>query len=320
MKHRLTVIAGAVALLVSMAPAAPAAAQASRTWVSGVGDDVNPCSRTAPCKTFAGALSKTAAGGEVNCIDPGGFGSVTITKSITLRCEGVLASALAAGSGITINAGADDTVVLSGLDIRGARGATTGVRVISAGTVTIHDSQISRWNTPDSFGVAVVPTSDTRVFITDTLIFDNGSGATGGGILAQPSGAGSVRLDLDNVNIHGNAAVSVRADSAGSTGRGVQVSIRNSLLAGSANGIVVSSQASSPEVVATVRASSISGNTGTAVTAAGPGASVALADSEVGGNAAGLQSRGGGRVQSFGGNLLRANGSDGQFTETLSLR
>ena len=249
-----------------------------------------------------------------------GFGSVTITKSITLRCEGVLASALGAGSGIIIDAGADDTVVLSGLDIRGARGATTGVRVIRAGTVTIHDSQISRWNTADSFGVAVVPASDTRVFISDTLIFDNGNGSTGGGILVQPSGAGSVWIDLDNVDIHGNAAVSVRADSAGSTGRGVQVSIRNSLLAGSANGIVMSSQAGSPEVVATVRASSISGNTGTAVTAAGPGASVALADSEVGGNAAGLQSRGGGRVQSFGGNLLRANGSDGQFTETLSLR
>src|ERR1044071_1683124 len=65
----------------------PAQAQATRTWVSGVGDDVNPCSRTAPCKTFAGAISKTAAGGEINCIDPGGYGTVTITKSITLDCQ-----------------------------------------------------------------------------------------------------------------------------------------------------------------------------------------------------------------------------------------
>ncbi len=67
-------------------------AQASRTWVSGVGDDVNPCSRTAPCKTFAGAISKTAAGGEIDCLDPGGFGAVTITKAITLNCEGTLGS------------------------------------------------------------------------------------------------------------------------------------------------------------------------------------------------------------------------------------
>jgi hypothetical protein len=65
----------------------PAQAQASRTWVSGVGDDANPCSRTAPCKTFAGAISKTAPGGEIDCLDPGGFGAVTITKSITIDCR-----------------------------------------------------------------------------------------------------------------------------------------------------------------------------------------------------------------------------------------
>ena len=64
-------------------------AQATRTWVSGVGDDANPCSRTAPCKTFAGAISKTAAGGEINVLDPGGFGAVTITKSITISSRGL---------------------------------------------------------------------------------------------------------------------------------------------------------------------------------------------------------------------------------------
>src|SRR6188768_2786861 len=79
-------------------------AQATRTWVSGVGDDVNPCSRTAPCKTFAGAISKTAVGGEINCIDPGGFGAVTITKSITIDGAGVQASILGSfTNGININ-------------------------------------------------------------------------------------------------------------------------------------------------------------------------------------------------------------------------
>ena len=72
--------------------AATAYGQASRTWVSGVGDDANPCSRTAPCKTFAGAISKTAAQGEINCLDPGGFGAVTITKAITIDCVGTLGS------------------------------------------------------------------------------------------------------------------------------------------------------------------------------------------------------------------------------------
>src|SRR4026209_2989370 len=73
-------------------PMQPVAAQASRTWVSGVGDDFNPCSRTAPCKTFAGAISKTALNGEINCLDPGGFGAVTITKSITIDCHEIFAS------------------------------------------------------------------------------------------------------------------------------------------------------------------------------------------------------------------------------------
>src|SRR5687768_12498119 len=77
---------------------APASAQATRTWVSGVGDDANPCSRTAPCKTFAGAISKTAAGGEINCLDPGGFGGVTITKSISIICDHTEGGVLVSGT------------------------------------------------------------------------------------------------------------------------------------------------------------------------------------------------------------------------------
>jgi len=84
--------------------AVPAQAQATRTWVSGVGDDVNPCSRTAPCKTFAGAVSKTTAGGEIDCLDPGGFGAVTITKSLTIDCGETQGSILASGTnGVNIN-------------------------------------------------------------------------------------------------------------------------------------------------------------------------------------------------------------------------
>jgi len=44
----------------------PAHAQAVRTWVSGTGDDANPCSITSPCRTFAGAISKTQAGGVIS--------------------------------------------------------------------------------------------------------------------------------------------------------------------------------------------------------------------------------------------------------------
>src|SRR5664279_2701739 len=104
-------------------------AQATRTWVSGVGDDANPCSRTAPCKTFAGAISKTAAGGEINCIDPGGFGGVTITKSITIDCANTEAGVLVAGTNaINVSAGAGDTIVLRGLDIEGVGTGLVGVQ------------------------------------------------------------------------------------------------------------------------------------------------------------------------------------------------
>src|SRR3954453_9991210 len=91
------------AIVLSVAlTATSAGAQASRTWVSGVGDDANPCSRTAPCKTWAGAISKTAAGGEIDALDPGNFGAVTIVKAMTLdgRGYGAFIQAASANSGI----------------------------------------------------------------------------------------------------------------------------------------------------------------------------------------------------------------------------
>src|SRR5213595_1180553 len=106
-------------------------AQATRTWVSGVGDDANPCSRTAPCKTFAGAISKTAAGGEISVLDPGGFGAVTITKSITINGDGTLGGLLAATvNGIIVNAGANDDVIIRSISIDGTMGASIGIHGI----------------------------------------------------------------------------------------------------------------------------------------------------------------------------------------------
>src|SRR5438552_14854333 len=102
----------------------PAQAQASRTWVSGVGNDADPCSRTAPCKTFAGAISKTAAGGEIDVLDPGGFGAVTITKAITIDGGGTFGSVLVSGTnGIIVQAGANDVVILRRLSLQGVLGS-----------------------------------------------------------------------------------------------------------------------------------------------------------------------------------------------------
>lgn len=119
-------------------------AQASRTWVSGVGDDANPCSRTAPCKTFAGAISKTAPGGEIDVMDDGGFGGVTITKSITINGGGHLAGILISGAinGVTINAASTDVVTLRGLTFTGVSGALNAVRYQAAKYVVIENCTI----------------------------------------------------------------------------------------------------------------------------------------------------------------------------------
>src|SRR3954470_4479938 len=139
----------ALALLALVVPGS-ASGQATRTWVSGVGDDANPCSRTAPCKTFAGAISKTANGGEINCLDPGGFGGVTIGKSLTIKCHYTEGGVLVAGTNaIVINATATDSVTLRGLDINGigtgAQTSLSGVKVLSARRVNIVDSEIYRF-------------------------------------------------------------------------------------------------------------------------------------------------------------------------------
>src|SRR5258708_2242149 len=131
----------AVALIV-LAFSSLASAQATRTWVSGVGDDANPCSRTAPCKTFAGAISKTAVGGEIDCLDPGGFGQVTITKSITIDCDSGPGGILAA-SGAAINiTGASIVVTIRSLNLQGNNQATTGVNILNAATVHLVDMNI----------------------------------------------------------------------------------------------------------------------------------------------------------------------------------
>ena len=126
-----------------------AGAQASRTWVSGVGDDANPCSRTAPCKTFAGAISKTAAGGEIDALDPAGYGALTITKAITLDGGGgQVASVLVSGTnGIVVQAGPSDVVIIRNLRINGIGTGINGIRWLSGKALTVENCDIFGFTT-----------------------------------------------------------------------------------------------------------------------------------------------------------------------------
>ncbi|HEY2846247.1 MAG TPA: right-handed parallel beta-helix repeat-containing protein [Pyrinomonadaceae bacterium] len=178
-------------------------AQATRTWVSGVGDDVNPCSRTAPCKTFAGAISKTATNGEINCIDPGGFGAVTITKSITIDCTGTFGSILASlTNGINIKLADTDVrqaVRLRGIEINGSGNGLNGIRVMSDKTnVTIENVVIDGFT---QNGLSIE--SGGSVVINSSSIYGNETGIS---VTAK----GNVRLirSLVTANTTGVAATS----------------------------------------------------------------------------------------------------------------
>lgn len=183
-----------IGFLVPFLASAPANAQATRTWVSGVGDDANPCSRTAPCKTFAGAISKTAAFGEINVLDPGGFGAVTITKSITISSVGFEAGVLVSGTnGIVVSLPAStDRVLLQGLDIEGLGTGLDGVKIIGSGTTTIVNCQIRHFT---GNGVNLVGTSGARAIVKDSLITNN----AGGFNIAGAGGAANTGLSLTSV-------------------------------------------------------------------------------------------------------------------------
>jgi hypothetical protein len=200
-KFRFTLMALAIMAFTLMISSS-AQAQATRTWVSGVGDDLNPCSRTAPCKTFAGAISKTAANGEIDCIDSGGFGTVTITKSITIDGAAVLAGVLAAGTnGVNVNDSATATpntivVTLRNLSINGATSGLNGVRFVAGKSLNIDSCQIFGFKSGTGFGLDVALTvSLSEVHVKDT----NFHNCTTGVRLTTTSGV--VVTTFDNITI-----------------------------------------------------------------------------------------------------------------------
>jgi len=145
--------------------------QATRTWVSGVGDDVNPCSRTAPCKTFAGAISKTAVNGEISVLDPGGYGAVTITKSITIDGKGTQASILSSlTNGIIINA-PGEVVTIRNLSINGAGNGINGIRIMAAKKVIIEDCTVAGFTQK---GIDVNTTAPCTVILNNVAIQNAG--------------------------------------------------------------------------------------------------------------------------------------------------
>jgi Right handed beta helix region len=273
-------------------------AQATRTWVSGVGDDANPCSRTAPCKTFPGAISKTAASGEIDVLDPGGFGAVTITKSIVIDGSSALAGILVSGTnGINVVAGTNDVVILRNLDINGVGTGLSGIHITGAGDVRVENCKIYGFN----LGIEDDRTSG-HLAVSNTVVSNNRQT----GILASPGAGGTLNVSLDHVQMHSNA-------NAGFAGSGaVRALVVQSLATSNAYGFYAEGGA-----VLDLTDSVASGNTGIGVMSY-TGATIRLSNTSVTSNSTGLWAGAGASLLSYGTNRVAGNLVNGSPTGTLA--
>jgi hypothetical protein len=316
---RTTLSLALAAASLSLLLPAPAHAQAFRTFVSGGGDDANPCSRTAPCKTFAGAISKTQVNGEINCLDPGGFGALTITKSITVDCHEVFASILNAGTnGINIafdSFGAADvrkTVRLRNINFNGVDTGLNGIRitgggVITAGVVIIEDCLIDGNFAGNARGISEERVGGGELYVSNSTVRNTGQI----GILIVPAGGGVAgqRIDaaFDNVRVQ-NATFGMVI------GNNVKAMINRSVFTGNSQAGILVGGGLAP-IEANI-SNTVSSNNGIGVQNSGGTVTIRLANNDISFNGTALS----GATQSFGNNRLLGNTSAGTDAAPIGLR
>jgi hypothetical protein len=293
-------------LLVVLVPMA--SAQASRTWVSGVGDDANPCSRTAPCKTFAGAISKTAAGGEIDALDPGGFGAVTITKAITIDGGGgQVASVLASGTnGIVIQAPATAAVTLRNLRIMGISGTglggLSGVRFTAGARLVVDHCTISDFI---NNGIDFEPNNAAVLAVSNTII----NNITGNAVLVLAGATGTVNGALDHVQLLQSVS--------GLVVQKGTVAMKSSVVSGMSS-IGVNASGSAALAHISLDDTVVSDGAGTAVNSVGSQAAILMSRSTITANSVGLHASLSGTITSFSNNRLLGNTSTSTPTSTVT--
>jgi hypothetical protein len=282
------------------ASAGSANAQATRTWVSGVGDDANPCSRTAPCKTFAGAISKTAAGGEINVLDPGGFGAVTITKSITISSEGFEAGVLVSGTNaIVISAGVNDTIILRGLDIEGLGTGLAGIKFLAGGALYVEKCNINHF-TQNGIEFAPNQAGAAFLFVSDSNIRHN----TQNGILIKPASASApVKASVSHSQVFNNGLAGVRGE--GTLG-GVNLHVSEVVTSGNVGAGIASFTTGTQTRVMVMN--SVSSNNGTGLNANGAAAVLRIGQSMVFNNGTNAAIQNGATMSSYNNNQIDDNG------------
>jgi hypothetical protein len=298
--------------LVPILAAAPARAQTAHTWVSGTGVDNAVCTRLLPCKTFAGAIAATLAGGEISVLDPGGYGSVTITKSISIINDhpgeaGILA---AGGNGITITTGPTDVVVLRGLVIIGdaAKPGLNGIIFTGGGALHVDKCLIKNFHgaAPNGVGLNFAPSIAGELFVSDTVLIDNGSGINGQGIRIAPSGSGSAKVAIERVRAENNA-VGIEAIATATSGA-MYITIRDTLASGNRSTGFSAVTPAFAQSINMMISNSAAVNNGTAgISASGAKARVMVGNTTVTGNNFGLSFASGGQLQSYGNNAVNLN-------------
>lgn len=294
---------GALAALTALTLVGPSAfGQATRTWVSGVGDDANPGSRTAPCKTFAGVISKTAPAGEINVLDPGGFGTVTITKSITIDGGSNIAGVLAAGTnGIVISSGSADVVTLKNLDIDGVGTGLNGIQILNAAEVHIENCSIYGFTQK---GIDFAPGSTCRLYVKNCYIKD----CVQGGVHSHPSAASVVTLTKCHLlgNLFGFRAESLTT-----------ATLTDCTASGNMNNGVVTAATSSPLLV-NVDGCTVTDNGVYGVVSTGAGSTVRISNNTISQNGTGISFLSGGLLVSYGNNRILGNTTNGSPSSTVS--
>jgi hypothetical protein len=275
--------------------------QASRTWVSGVGDDANPCSRTAPCKTFAGAISKTAAGGEIDALDPAGYGAVTITKAITIDGGGgQVASVLVAGTnGIVVQAGPSDVVILRNLRFNGIGSGINGIRFLSGKDLNVEDCYIFGFTT-NGIDVALNQGTQATVHVFRTTIKNVGQA----GIRVTNAIAPSVKvainfsqIALDNIGVEAASHSSVE--------------INNTMISASASdGVKADSTTGADSLVDVSHCEVVNGNNGLTSTAG----SIVIGDTTIAYNTGTAFNKTTGGMFTYSDNRVHDNGANGTPT------
>jgi hypothetical protein len=288
---------------VVLAVAPWASAQATRTWVSGVGDDANPCSRTAPCKTFAGAISKTAAGGEINALDPGGFGAVTITKAITIDGgAGQIAGVLVSGTnGIVVNAGANDVVTLRNLDIDGLGTGLAGIKFLAGKALHVEHCIIYEFTSGAGAAIDFEPSASAQLFVADTDMHNNTTGV----LLKRGGGSGVAAAEIGRSCMDDNATgVDVEDNS--------RLTLTDGFVAGNSTVGVKAAGASGTVEVNLARCVIANNNVGVE---SDTGQTVRLSDTMVTNNTTGLLANG--AIVSYGNNQVAGNTTNGTPTSTV---